>query len=196
MIAPSGLEGDDCLSAIAAEVVGGLPEWVALVRYGRVPQVARLGGRAEAPDRGAEVVVSTERGEELGVVLHVAAKSAAVGTGEAEGSELTGEVVRLASAEDVVANSNSQRLLDAEFGTWLSRAATWNLQLEIIDLEKTLDGRLVLYVLNDRGPETTRLALLAAAAGCGVVHVQPVSADGILQQKSGGGCGDCGCSTH
>ncbi len=196
MIAPSGREGDACLSAIEAEVGGGRPEWVALVRYGRVPQVARFGGRAEAPERGAEVVVATERGEELGVVLHVALKPAAVATGDAEGSELTGEVVRLASAEDVAANSNSQRLLDAEFGTWLSRAATWNLQLEIIDLEKTLDGRLVLYVLNDRGPETTRLALLAAAAGCGVVHVQPVSAEGILQQKSGGGCGDCGCSTH
>ena len=79
MIAPSGLEGDDCLSAIAAEVVGGLPEWVALVRYGRVPQVARFGGRAEAPDRGAEVVVSTERGEELGVVLHVAAQECVQG---------------------------------------------------------------------------------------------------------------------
>lgn len=196
MIAPGGREGDACLSAIEAEVGGGRPQWVALVRYGRVPQVARFGGCVEVPDRGAEVVVSTERGEELGVVLHVAAKPAAAGAGDAEGSGLTGEVVRLASADDVVANSNSQRQLDAEFGTWLSRAATWKLQLEIIDIEKTLDGRLVLYVLNDRGPETTRLALLAAAAGCGVVHVQPVSADGILQQKSGGGCGDCGCSTH
>jgi hypothetical protein len=42
------------------------------------------------------------------------------------------------------------------------------------------------------------LALLGAAAGYGVVHVQPVSAEGIVQEKSGGGggCGGGGCSTH
>ncbi len=193
MIAPSGHEGDACRSAIEAEAGGGAPEWLALVRYGRVPQVARFGGHAEAPQRGAEVVVATERGEELGVVLHVTA----LPPGElGEGEEFTGLVVRGATPEDLESVSGVQRELDAEFGTWLTRAATWNLQLEIIDLEKTLDGRLVLYVLNDRGPETTRLALLAAAAGHGVVHVQPVSAEGIVQQKAGGGCGDCGCSTH
>ncbi|MCA9058814.1 MAG: hypothetical protein KDA85_09950, partial [Planctomycetaceae bacterium] len=74
----------------------------------------------------------------------------------------------------------------------------WNLQLQLIDLEWTLDrSRIVLYVLNDRGAETTRLALLAAAAGLGIIHVQSVSADGVIQQSSGcgsGGCGSGGCS--
>jgi hypothetical protein len=31
------------------------------------------------------------------------------------------------------------------------------MQLELIDIERTLDDRLILYVLNDRSAETTRL---------------------------------------
>ena len=65
------------------------------------------------------------------------------------------------------------------------------MQLELIDIERTLDDRLVLYVLNDRSAETTRLALLAAAGGFGVIHVQPVSAEGVVQTGGGGGCGSC-----
>ncbi|MFO0976393.1 MAG: hypothetical protein U0996_08345 [Planctomycetaceae bacterium] len=64
----------------------------------------------------------------------------------------------------------------------------------MIDIERTLDRRLILYVLNEHDPETTRLALLAAAGGHGIIHVQPVTSDGIPPEKSKGGCGDCGCS--
>lgn len=195
MSAPTVDESGDCLSEITEQVAELLPEWIALVRYGRVPQVARFGGNALRPDREALVVVSTERGEELGAVLHVSAGPKVVDENE---PALTGQVLRLASDADSLVVAEQQRLLDEEFGTWMKRATAWNLQLEIIDLEKTLDGRLILYVLNDRGPETTRLALLGAAAGYGVVHVQPVSAEGIVQEKSGGGggCGGGGCSTH
>lgn len=195
MRAPTDDESGACLTEITEQVAEQMPEWIALVRYGRVPQVARFGGNALRPDREALVVVSTERGEELGVVLHVSGGPKAIDENE---PGLTGQVQRLATDADSMAVVEQQRLLDEEFGTWMKRAAAWKLQLEIIDLEKTLDGRLILYVLNDRGPETTRLALLAAAAGHGVVHVQPVAAEGIVQEKKGGGggCGDCGCSTH
>jgi cell fate regulator YaaT (PSP1 superfamily) len=195
MRAPTGDESGACLSEIAEQVEEQMPEWIALVRYGRVPQVARFGGNALRPDRDALVVVSTERGEELGAVLHVSAGPKTLVENE---PGLTGQVQRLATDADSLRVAEQQQVLDDEFGTWMKRAAAWKLQLEIIDLEKTLDGRLILYVLNDRGPETTRLALLAAAAGYGVVHVQPVAAEGIVQEKSGGGggCGDCGCSTH
>ena len=44
-------------------------------------------------------------------------------------------------------------------------------------------------LFTDEEPE--RIALLAAAAGLGIVHVQPVEADGIVHQPSGGG-GGCG----
>ena len=77
----------------------------------------------------------------------------------------------------------------------------WQLQLQLIDVERTLgDDHVILYVLNDQNAETTRLALLAAAAGFGIIHVQPVTADGIVNQTSGGcgsgGCGSGGCSSH
>ena len=87
-----------------------------------------------------------------------------------------------------------------QFSGWIRRLRTWQLQLELIDLEWTLDRRLILYVLNARGAETTRLALLAAAHGDGTVHVQPVNADGVVSASSGGsgcgsGCGSGGCHT-
>lgn len=168
---------------------------VLLVRYGRVPQVARFGdgNPQQTPGRGDVVVVHTERGEECGEVLHVAARTATV---PEEELGLTGHVLRTANAEDLTQLASLQAECDAAYEAWISRAAQWNLQLQLIDLERTLDGQLILYVLNERGPETTRLALLAAAAGHGVVHVQPVAAEGIVPEKKSGGCGDCGCSTH
>jgi hypothetical protein len=53
-----------------------------------------------------------------------------------------------------------------------------------------------LYVLTERGPATTTLALQAAAEGLGLIEVQPVSAAGLVAVPSGGGCGTggCGCS--
>lgn len=187
--------GDSCEGV--GEVLQETPvTQVLLVRYGRVPQVARFGSGSElpGPERGTAVVVRTERGEECGEVLHVAPRAAST---PEENLGLTGRLLRTASSEDLSRSASLQAECDMAFSVWMSRAAQWNLQLQLIDLERTLDGQLILYVLNERGPETTRLALLAAAAGHGVVHVQPVAADGIVpEKKSGGGCGDCGCATH
>ena len=89
-------------------------------------------------------------------------------------------------------SSRDQQTAEDSFTEWLVRAEKWKLQLELIDIERTLDDRLILYVLNDRSAEATRMALLAAAGGFGVIHVQPVSAEGIVQASGGGGCGSCG----
>ena len=194
MIAPTTPETCDS-SALLADP-GDLPvDLIALVRYGRVPQVARFGlpHLPQLPQRGDAVVVATERGHECGTMLHLASRNPALPDEELG---LTGKLLRAASADDLQTADRLQAECDAAFSTWLQRAKQWQLQLQLIDLERTLDQQLILYVLNDRGPETTRLALLAAAAGHGVVHVQPASADGILPEKKGGGCGDCGCSTH
>ncbi len=181
-----------------------------LVRYGSVPQVARfewvasatvasatvasatVDGRGAGEQRGRQVVVTTDRGEELGTVLEVLTESLAAG------KEPSGDVLRIAAADDLRRfDENQQRALQ-EFGDWQRRIDEWKLQLQLIDLEWTLDqDRVILYVLNDRGAETTRLALLAAAAGLGIVHVQPVSAEGVIPAQSGGcgsgGCGSGGC---
>ena len=194
MIAPTVSESCDSSAAIAA--LSELPvDFVVLVRYGRVPQVARFGcpRLPELPQRGDSVVVATERGHECGTVLHITARNPSL---PEEELALTGRLLRPATATDLQTAAQLQAECDAAFNSWLQRARQWQLQLQLIDLERTLDQQLILYILNDRGPETTRLALLAAAAGHGVVHVQPASADGIVPEKKGGGCGDCGCSTH
>ncbi|MEZ6059780.1 MAG: hypothetical protein R3C19_05410 [Planctomycetaceae bacterium] len=177
-----------------------------LVRYGSVPQVARFEWSSqELPTtadrnselngndiRGTRVVVETSRGLELGAVLENLVPAMAAGR------VVSGSVLRTASDDDLGRFRENERMANQQFEDWRKRIDAWNLQLQLIDLEWTLDrSRIVLYVLNDRGAETTRLALLAAAAGLGIIHVQSVSADGVIQQSSGcgsGGCGSGGCS--
>ena len=166
------------------------PEFLVLARYGRVPQVARFAAWGDKPDRTASVVVSTDRGQELAVVLQTLPPNAK--TADGEDATPTGEMLRLATAEDMDRSSRDQQAAEDSFTEWSVRAEKWKLQLELIDIERTLDDRLILYVLNDRSAETTRMALLAAAGGFGVIHVQPVSAEGIVQASGGGGCGTCG----
>jgi hypothetical protein len=102
-------------------------------------------------------------------------------------------VVRIAADEDLALGDRLKDEAQAAFADWQQRIAGWQLDLELLDLEWTLDrAKLVLYVLAGRGPETTRLALQAAAAGL-AVEVQPVSAEGLVAVPSGGGCGSGGC---
>lgn len=187
MIAPS--EQSSCEGV--PELEARPADYIALARYGRVPQVARFAGFGPVVDRGAQVVVNTDRGEELAVVLQTTENR------KPETPEgMTGELLRVATNIDLETATRNEQTTEAAFPGWIERCAKWKLQLELIDLEMTLDSRLILYVLNDRGAETTRMALLAAAAGLGIVHVQPVSAEGIVQASGGGGCGSCSNHSH
>ena len=189
-----------------------------LVRYGVIPQVARFGlpdaadgqnseaetkcfdvkGPATCDDwsdpaarriqRGTKVVVETDRGHEVGEILEQLTESP-------EKNASVGQILRVATATDIASQQQRELAAAAAFSEWEQRISQWNLELQLVDLEWTLDGeRLVLYVLNERGAETTRLALLAAAGGLGIVSVQPVTAEGVAD-GSGGGCGSsCGCA--
>ena len=169
---------------------------VCLVRYGAMPQVGRFTAppRLIAPDTtslvGHSVVVTTERGIELGQLLSILPK------GAGEEHAMTGEIQRIATADDISTSQRQRTECDGEFETWLDRIKDWNVQLQLLDIEKTLEGdQVILYVLNDQDAETTRLALLTAAAGYGIVHVQPVTAEGVTpigKPSSGGGCGSGG----
>lgn len=170
-----------------------MPTSTYLIRYGQVPEVARFLCELDAPlARMTPVVVTTHRGLQLGTTLE------AVSTQSAEAPDFA--VVRVATAADLAAGRDLQSRCEAEFGRWLQRIGEWELDLELIDLEWTLDGsKQILYVLTERGPATTNLALQAAAAGLGVIEVQPVSAEGLVTlPSSGGGCGSggggCGCA--
>lgn len=178
------------VSAESEKTCDPQPVWAScvLARYGAVPQVARFVSTQPASARGGQIVVKTERGEEMATVLQSVRLP--------QNDEWTGEVLREAAAEDLQAWSTVRNEAASEFSAWLQRITDWKLQLELIDLEWTLDRQRIFYVLNDRGAETTRMALLAAAGGFGIVHVQPVTAEGVVTGEQGGGCGSCGCSTE
>ncbi|MCR9202462.1 MAG: hypothetical protein NXI04_27800 [Planctomycetaceae bacterium] len=176
------------------------PDFLALVRYGRVPQVARFGLSGALRDtllsvdrRLPDVVVQTDRGEEVGALLEVIRPGLLT-----ENPSITGDLLRLATESDRSRAAENSRDADTEFFDWQQRIADWDLQLQVIDMEWTLDrDNVILYVLNDQNAETTRLALLAAAGGYGIIHVQPVNADGIdyAATGGGGGCGSGGCGS-
>ena len=156
---------------------------VVLVRFGGVAEVARFG----LPDgldvaRGDRVVVESPRGQLVGDVLQRLARSPEP---DAEEPSTSGAVLRLAGPEDV-AHEPAEDL----FAVWAGRIAEWSIDLELVDAERSLDGRTVLYVLNERGAEPTKLALRAVTENHGLIDVQPVTADGPVPPQ-GGGCGTC-----
>jgi cell fate regulator YaaT (PSP1 superfamily) len=171
-----------------------------LVRYGVIPEVGRFPCSLETPpSRGERVVLLTHRGQQVGVVLQTLPAPPPTGSDAETPAESAGpSIVRVATVEDLQSDEQLRSEAQALFSQWQRQFGDWNLQLELLDLEWTLDrGKLVVYVLGGRGPDTTRLALLAAAAGQGPIEVQPVTADGLVPlERSGGGCGSggCGCS--
>ena len=172
------------------------PPEVLLVRYGRVSEVARFPKPLDFEvARGQAVVVRTHRGLELGTVLERVRTLGRPANGHDE-HELDAEFVRSATEED---HATARRLRDeanASWKEWIERIAQWKLELELLDLEWTLDKqKLILYVLAGRGPDTTKLALFAAAKGF-PVDVQPVAADGLVTLPSEGGCGSGSCGCH
>ncbi|MFV0443878.1 MAG: PSP1 C-terminal domain-containing protein [Planctomycetaceae bacterium] len=170
-----------------------------LVRYGVIPEVARcqLTGDSDLA-RGQEVVIESHRGLQLGTVVEALRPGTrrltdmATETVEQE-PESAFSVIRAASAEDQHRSRELRIAAEDEFTAWQRRIAQWQVDVQLVDLEWTLDrAKLILYVLNERGPECTKLAIQAAAAGLGVVEVQPVSSEGIVSQPNAG-CGSCGC---
>jgi len=176
---------------------------VVLVRYGAIPEVGEFSCTLpERPVRNQAVVVESHRGLELGTVLEAVRRTAVApkhsDDASAEKAELS-PVVRVATAGDHAQHQVLRREAEGAYSEWQSRITRDNLELELIDLEWTLDRRkLVLYVLGGRSADTTKLALLAAAEGLTAIDVQPVAADGVVPIPSGGGggCGSGGCGCH
>lgn len=154
-----------------------------LVRYGRVPEVSRFDfPEHDSIERGDAVVVQTHRGLMLGEFLDEVPDA----NRESERSK----ILRKATGADLTAHREYTQQCDAGFDEWCRRIEEWKLDLQLVDLERTLDGdKLILYVLNERGPDCTKLALHSAAGGFGIIEVQPIDANGIvdLPNSAGGG---------
>lgn len=172
-----------------------------LVRYGLIPEVARCWWREEtAAVRGEAVVVETHRGRQLGTVVQIlpdrpSSPRSASPPEEAAPDAAPFTVLRRATPADRQQHAALQAEAQAQYPAWVERIQRWNVDVQLVDLEWTLDrSKLILYVLNERGPECTKLAIQAAAAGLGVIEVQPVSQEGLVSPPAGGGgCGTCGC---
>lgn len=175
----------------------------ALVRYGTISEVAHFEIPPDfARNRGDRVVVRTHRGIELGTLLSDGRNTSNGSSSKANGSDPIDlepsqeSILRSATVEDEQAAARLRSECEQAFGDWRERIEKWALRLELIDLEWTLDkSKLILYVLNDRGPESTKLALQAAAGGFGVVEVQTVGPDGPIAKSTGGGCGSGHCGS-
>lgn len=173
---------------------------IALVRYGAVPEVARfIVPEGMIADRGDRVVIETTRGPMLGSLLEFARPP------QEPGQQLPDpefSILRLPSADDLSSAQENQERAIANFADWERRIADWKLDLQLVEIEFTLDGaRQILFVLNQRGPDCTKLAIQAAAAGLGLIEVQPIDATGLVTQPTlkdsgGGGCGSGGCGCH
>lgn len=167
-----------------------------LIRYGAVPEVARfVNDASDLPARGSAVVVETDRGLQLGTVLE------RLNPNHDPEKQPTTEfkLVRVASDLDLQSARDRTRECEQSFAEWCARISRWGLNLELVDLEWTLDrGKLILYVLCERGPDSTKLALQAAAEGLGVIEVQPVSSTGLVSvpKSSCGSGGEGGCGCH
>ena len=138
-------------------------------------------------------MVQTDRGLQLGTLLERLKPN----LDPIKESETEFKLIRMATQADLQAAQDRTTECEDEFVRWCARISDWRLNLELVDLEWTLDRqKLILYVLCERGPDSTKLALQAAAAGLGVVEVQPVAATGLVtipQSSCGSGEGGCGC---
>jgi cell fate regulator YaaT (PSP1 superfamily) len=143
--------------------------------------------------RDSPVIVRTHRGQELGTLLQDVDEQCQRVSPE----EDTVQILRQATEADQRLHAESRSDCEAQYEIWRERITTWKLNLELVDLEWIIEPRkLVLYVLNERGPDCTKLALQAAAAGLGIIEVQPIDAQGLVQlESSGGGCGSGGCGS-
>lgn len=184
-----------------------------LVRYGTISEVARFAvGTSASLGRKEQVVIRSHRGVELGLLLEDLPRTSNGSSVDDNGSSVYDSgssvdgntadaefcILRVATDDDVTTARKLKDECERDFQIWQQRIDTWKLALELIDLEWTLDkSKLILYVLNDRGPECTKLALQAAAAGLGTVEVQPVGPEGPVSpaREGGGGCGSGHCGS-
>lgn len=162
-----------------------------LLRVGLYGEAVRgFGDDPTAFARGDKVVVQTERGEMLARVIQ---QLSGEDHSTDEEPKPSNRILRPASESDLQQLRELKEKTEQEFFLWRERIQKWQVDVELVDLEWTLDGKkLILYVLNNRGPECTKLAIQAAAQGLGVVDVVPVSTAGVAVSATGG-CRSGGC---
>lgn len=167
-----------------------------IVRYGQMRFLGEFAGLADqVHPRGQRVVVGTERGTELGEVLCEATDRSAMFLE----NPTRGEVLRIATVEDLEIESKLPAARDSGFAACREFIAKRRLQMDLVDVE-VLFGRerIVFYYLSEKRVDFRELVKDLARAMQTRIEMRQI---GVRDEaKLLADYGDCGkpvcCNTH
>lgn len=161
-----------------------------LVSYGKAGDFGRFRSAAVLScRRGAQVIIRSENGLELGTLL------CAAGAGHAPFLSRTavGELVRMASREDLEAAEVQRRRGQKLFDDACRLVADMSLPLAIVDADMVLDGnRGVIYHLCREECDYRPLVSTLARTHDVLIIMQNL-AEPVEEEHADGGCGKPGC---
>jgi cell fate regulator YaaT (PSP1 superfamily) len=167
-----------------------------IVRYGQMRFLGEFVGIEPLEhSRGDQVVVSTERGTELGEVLCPATEKTAIFLER----PLGGTILRLINDEDRVWAEQLKKRQDHSFQVCLDLVSKHRLQLKLVDVEAILgDERLVFYYLAEKRVDFRELVKDLARVFQTRIEMRQI---GVRDEaKLLADYGDCGkpvcCNTH
>src|SRR3954451_15185831 len=167
-----------------------------IVRYGQMRYLGEYVGLAgQEHPRGQRVIVRSDRGTELGEVLCPASDR----TAEFLENPVQGEVLRLATAEDVAAEPQRAELQKHAFATCREFIIKRRLQMDLVDVEAIFGReRMVFYYLAEKRVDFRELVKDLARALQTRIEMRQI---GVRDEaKLLADYGDCGkpvcCNTH
>jgi cell fate regulator YaaT (PSP1 superfamily) len=167
-----------------------------VVRYGQMRGLGEYRGLAEQEHpRGQRVVVRSDRGTELGEILCPATER----TVQFLENPVRGEILRVATTEDLAAEARLDERQRLGMATCRSFIAKRKLQMDLVDVEAILGGeRLVFYYLAEKRVDFRDLVKDLARAFQARIEMRQI---GVRDEaKLLADYGDCGkpvcCNTH
>ncbi|WP_435015328.1 PSP1 domain-containing protein [Tundrisphaera sp. TA3] len=167
-----------------------------VVRHGQMRFLGEFEGLADrAHPRGEKVVVRSERGTELGEVLCAATSR----TASYLASPARGQVLRLATAEDLQAESRIAARARSGMAACREFAARRRLQMDLVEVESILgDERMVFYYVSEKRVDFRELVKDLARSMQTRIEMRQI---GVRDEaKLLADYGDCGkpvcCNTH
>lgn len=167
-----------------------------VVRYGSMRMLGVLSPRGNAVyGRGAQVIIRTNRGLEVGEVLCEATDA----TAERLDNPSQGQILRAATAEDANEHTHMRNLAKTEFATCQRHVDELQLQMQLVDIEHLFGGeRIIIYYLAEGRIDFRELVRRLAGEFQTRIEMRQI---GVRDEaKLLADYGDCGkevcCNTH
>jgi cell fate regulator YaaT (PSP1 superfamily) len=178
----------------AAPTADGLAKYI--VRHGAMRLLGEFTS-ADGPaiDRGARVVVRTERGQEAGEVLCPSSPQAVAHLPD----PTHGEIVRRMTADDIRREDQLREACAKQFEVGSKLVADHKLQMQIVDVEPVFGGeRLIFYFLAEKRVDFRELVRAMAREFQTRIELRQIGVRDEAKLKAD--YGDCGkpvcCNTH